>query len=74
MTIVIIGDINLSQVVMLPRFREVLNLDFIFCPASTMIAFSQYRTLLPPATKYLVIGMAPLLTGVTLSDDALLSK
>jgi hypothetical protein len=54
MTTVVIGDINLSQIIMMPRFREVLNLDFIFCPASTMIAFSQYRTLLPPATKYLV--------------------
>jgi hypothetical protein len=75
MTIVIIGDINLSQVIMLPRFREVLSLDFIFCPASTMVAFSQYRTLLPPGTEYLVVGcLASLLSGVSLSDEVSLSK
>jgi hypothetical protein len=75
MTKAIIGDINFSQVVMMPQFREIMNLDFIFCPASTMITFSQYRTLLPPATKYLVVGcLAPLLAGVTLADDVLPSK
>ncbi len=75
MTITIIGDLSLSQLLINPRFRATLNLDYVFCPSTTMSSFDQYKTLLPVGTKYLVIGcLGPLLGDQQLSADVELSK
>ncbi len=75
MSISIIGDLNLSQMLIAPHFRNVLNLDYTFCPATTMSTFMQYRLLLPPGTKYVVIGcLGSLLSAVPLAPDVELSK
>ncbi len=75
MSIAILGDLNLSQLVIMPQFREVLNTDFVFYPASTMSSFAQYRTLLPPGIRYLVVGcLSPMLAEYSLTNDVVLSK
>lgn len=56
LTIFILGDLNLSQLLIIPRFRIILNFDFVFYPASTMSSLAQYRTLLPAGTRYLVVS------------------
>ena len=74
LTISILGDLNLSQLLIIPRFRIVLNSDFVFYPASTMSSLAQYRTLLPAGTRYLVVGcLSPLLVDQTLTADMELS-
>jgi hypothetical protein len=75
MTISIIGDVNLSKLLMIPRFRVILNLDYTFLPASTTTALHQYRLLLPPGTKYVVIGcLAEVLGNQPSTPDVGLSK
>lgn len=75
MTIAILGDLNLSQLLIMPRFRLVLNTDFVFCLASSMASFAQYRTMLPPGTRYLVVGcLSPLLGDQPLTADVELSN
>lgn len=63
MTIAIVGNLNLSQLIILPHFCVVLNTDYVFCPASTMASFAQYRTMLPPGSQYLVVGCLSTLLG-----------
>jgi hypothetical protein len=75
MTITIIGDLSLSQLLINPKFRATLNLDYIFCPSTTMVSFAQYETLLTTRTKYLVVGcLAPLLGDQQLTADVELSE
>jgi hypothetical protein len=75
MSVSIIGDLNLSQLLIVPHFKTVLNMDFTFCPASTMASFTQYRTLLPLGTRFIVVGcLAPLLATQSLTPDVELSK
>jgi hypothetical protein len=75
MTISIVGDLNLSQLLILPRFRTVLNYDYVFCPSSNMASFAQYKTLLPVGTRYLVVGcLGPLLGDRIWEADVALSK
>ena len=56
MTISILGDLNLSQLLISPTIRANLKLDYVFCPASNMSTFTQYRTLLPLGTHYMIVG------------------
>ncbi len=75
MTITILGDLNLSQVLHTTRFRTVLNLDHTFCPSSTLSSFDQYRSLLPVGTKYMVVGnLAPIFGERPLVGDVSLSE
>ena len=75
MTVAILGDLNLSQLLIIPRFRTVLNYDFVFCQASTMSALAQYKTLLPPGSRYLVVGcLSALLGDQPLTADVELSE
>ncbi len=74
MTVTILGDLNLSQLLINPKFRSTLNLDFVFCPSTSLVSFHQYRTLLPVGTRYLVVGcLAPLLGDQQLTADVELS-
>ncbi len=77
MMIAIIGDLNLSQFFINPKFQSFLNLDYLFCPSTTMASFAQYRSLLPTGTRYLVVGcltLTPLLGDQQLTADVELSK
>jgi hypothetical protein len=75
MTVSIIGDINLSQLLAIPRFKIVLNLDYIFLPASSSASLHQYRLLIPPGTKYVVVGcLAEILGSQPYTPDVGLSK
>jgi hypothetical protein len=75
MTISIVGDLNLSTILHMQRFRTVLNLDYVFCPSSTLASFDQYRTLLPVGTQYMVVGnLAPILGDQPLVADVGLSE
>jgi hypothetical protein len=76
MSVAVLGDLDLSQLVITPLFKEtVLGSETVFYPASTLATFAQYKSLLPPGIRYLVVGcLGPLLAEYSLTNDVVLSK
>ncbi len=74
MSIAILGDLDLSQLVTMPHFKDSIGSEFVFYPASNLASFAQYRTMLPRGVRYLVVGcLAPLLAEYSLTNDVVLS-